>query len=86
MPTLSPLKTRDIYLQSMKELGDRYYDAEYRLLTFPVHPNVHIEYLDASVRHCTRESLYYALTLLLIGGGENIERAAQITQRITEAR
>jgi hypothetical protein len=85
MAKLPPLKTRDLYLVSMKELGDRYYDPNYRLLTLPLHPNVHIEYLSPGVRHCTRESLYYALVLLLIGGEENVSRAGHIIDRIVDA-
>ena len=81
MSNLPHLKTRDLYLASMKELGDRYYDPEYQLLTLPAHPNVHVEYLAPGVRHCTRESLYYALVLLLIGGDENVERASKIVAR-----
>ena len=84
MATLLPLETRDLYLAAMKQLGDRYYDPGYGLLTFPVHPNVHIEYLAPGVRHCTRESLYYALVLFLIGGDENVKRAAAIVERILE--
>jgi hypothetical protein len=69
----------------MKHLGDRYYDAPHRLSTFPVNPNVHIEYLSPGLRHGTRESLYYALTLLLIGGEENDQRAADIIDRVIDA-
>src|SRR5476649_1172700 len=85
MAYLPPLKTRDVYLASMKKLGDSYYDPEYRLSTFPEKVNVHIEYLAPGVRHSTRESLYYALTLLLIGGAENIARAADIIDRVIDA-
>jgi hypothetical protein len=85
MAVLPPLQTRARYLAAMKEIGDRYYDPDDRLLTFPVHPNVHIEYLDPGVvRHCTRESLYYALALLLAGGAENAARAGQIVERVAD--
>jgi hypothetical protein len=85
MASLPPLKTRDAYLASMKKLGDPHYDPEYRLSTFPVNINVHVEYLAPGVRHCTRESLYYALALLLIGGAENVARAADVVDRVIDA-
>ncbi|HEY0255938.1 MAG TPA: hypothetical protein VGC39_00735, partial [Candidatus Methylacidiphilales bacterium] len=85
MGNLPPLKTREVYLASMKDLGDRYYDADRQLLTFPVSPNVHIEYLAPGIRHCTRESLYYAVVLLLLGGDENLQRAGHIVDRIIDA-
>jgi hypothetical protein len=85
MAILAPLETRDAYLAGMKELGDRYYDPAERLLTYPVHPNVHTDYLPPGVRHCTRESLYYALVLLLIGGTDNVARAAGIVDRMVDA-
>ncbi len=84
MALLPPLKTRDLYLGSMKELGDRYYDSAYSLLTIPIGQNVHTEYLSPGVRHCTRESLYYALVLLQIGGTENESRAVRIIERVVE--
>jgi hypothetical protein len=68
----------------MKELGDRYYDPDDKLLTIPIGQNVHVEYLAPGVRHCTRESLYYALVLLQIGGAENESRAAGIIERVVD--
>ena len=85
MANLPPLKTRDLYLATMKELGDRYYDPEYRLLAFPLNVNVHIENLSPGMRHATRESLYYALVLFLFGGDENVKRAGRIVDRVIDA-
>ena len=85
MAKLPPLASRGLYLDSLRSLGDKYYDAPAQLIDLPIPFNVHIEYLDAAVvRHPTRESLYYALGLFLIGGEENVQRASHLLRRVID--
>ncbi len=69
-------------IESMLAAGARLYNPERGLLRMATPANLHTEHLDASPRHLTRESLCYALILLVSGRPEDVARGKEIVGNV----
>jgi hypothetical protein len=68
----------------MAEAIGRFYNPEQGLLRLPLAGNIHTEHLGAGLYHLTRESLSYALLLLVSGEPEPVQRGRKIVDQVVQ--